>query len=103
MFQNISKPVRMYQQPMCTICDLNTNGLTRSLIHHFENVPNSKKLQTTTEMWLFKNFKIQIASKTLWREVKLLKMSNFTFFHNVFLKFFFFLQCVKMSIYGGKV
>ena len=25
---------------------------TRSLLHHIENVPNSKKLQTTTEMWL---------------------------------------------------
>ena len=31
--------------------------LTHSLIHHFETVPNSKKLQTTTEM----DFKIQIA------------------------------------------
>ena len=27
-------------------------GLNHSLIHHFEAVPNSKKLQTTTEMWL---------------------------------------------------
>ena len=26
--------------------------LTPSLIHHFETVPSSKKLQTTTEMWL---------------------------------------------------
>ena len=26
--------------------------LTYSLIHHFEYVPNSKKLQTTPEMWL---------------------------------------------------
>ena len=34
--------------------------LTHSLIHHFETVPNSKKLQTTTEMWLLKDFKIQI-------------------------------------------
>ena len=32
-----------------------------SLIHNFEIVPNSKKLQTTTEIWLFKDFKIQIA------------------------------------------
>ena len=35
--------------------------LTHSLIHHFETVPNSKKLQTTTEMWLLVDFKIQIA------------------------------------------
>ena len=33
--------------------------------------------------------------------MKLLILSNFTFFHNVFLKVFF-LQCVKMSIYGEK-
>ena len=35
--------------------------LTHSLTHHFETIPNSKKLQTTTEMWLLKDFKIQIA------------------------------------------
>ena len=35
------------------------------------------------------------------KKVKLLILSNFTFFHNVFLKIFS-LQCVKMSIYGGK-
>ena len=34
--------------------------LTHSLIHHFETVPNSKNLQTTSEMWLLKDFKIQI-------------------------------------------
>ena len=34
--------------------------LTHSLIHHFETVPNSKKLQTTTELWLLKDIKIQI-------------------------------------------
>ena len=31
------------------------------LIHHFEIVPNSKKLLTTTGMWLLEDFKIQIA------------------------------------------
>ena len=36
-------------------------GLTHSLIHHFETAPNSKKLQTTTEMRLLKDFMIQIA------------------------------------------
>ena len=35
--------------------------LTHSLIYHFELIPNSKKLQTTAEMWLLKDFKIQIA------------------------------------------
>ena len=35
--------------------------LTLCLLHHFETVPNSKKLQTTTEMRLFKDFKKQIA------------------------------------------
>ena len=35
--------------------------LSHSLIHHFETVPNSNKLQTTTEMWLLKDFMIQIA------------------------------------------
>ena len=39
----------------------NNAGLTHSLIHHFETVPNSKRLQKTTEMWLLKDFKIQSA------------------------------------------
>ena len=34
--------------------------LTHPLIHHFETVQNSKKLQTTTEIWLLKDFKRQI-------------------------------------------
>ena len=46
--------------------------LTYFLIHHFEAIPNSKKLQMTTKMWLSKDFKIQIAKKTLWKKVKLL-------------------------------
>ena len=52
------------------ICVL--KSLTHSLIHHSETVPNSKELQMTTEMWLSKDFKIQIALKTLWKKVKLL-------------------------------
>ena len=74
--------------------------LTHSLIHHFETKPNSKKLQTTAEMWLFKDFKIKIALKTLWKKLKLLILSDFTFSYNDFPKLF--LQCIKMSIYGGK-
>ena len=37
------------------------SDLTYSLIHHFETAPNSRKLQTTTEMWQLKDFKIQTA------------------------------------------
>ena len=37
--------------------------LTHSPIHHFETVPNSKKLQTTTEMWLFKDFNRKYCGK----------------------------------------
>ena len=33
-------------------------GVTHSLLCHFETVPNSKKLQMTTEMWLLKDLKI---------------------------------------------
>ena len=36
-------------------------GLTHPSIYHFEIFPNPKKLQTTTEMWLLSDFKIQIA------------------------------------------
>ena len=65
-----------------------SNQITHSVVHLFEIVPNSKKLQTTTQLWHFKDFEIQIAWKTLWKNVKLLILSNFTFFHNVFLKCF---------------
>ena len=36
-------------------------SLIHSPIYHFETVPNSKKLQMTTEMWLLKNLKVQVA------------------------------------------
>ena len=39
----------------------NCKSLPHSLLHHFETVPNSKKMQTTTEMWLLKDFKMKIA------------------------------------------
>ena len=41
-------------------CKYNPCCLTHSLIYQFETVPNSKKLQTTTEMWLLKDFKIHM-------------------------------------------
>ena len=49
-----------YMKLHAKLCSPRPYGLTHSLIHHFETVPNSKKLQTTTEMWLLKDFKIQI-------------------------------------------
>ena len=58
--------------------------LTHSLIHHFETVQNSKKLQTTTEMWQFKDLKIQIAQKTLCH------FEQFHLFPQCFPKAFFF-------------
>ena len=67
---------------------LQSQVLTHSLICHFETVPNSDNLKTTTEMWLLKDLKRQIAQKTFWKKVKLLILSNFTFFHNIFLKIF---------------
>ena len=63
--------------------------IKHSLVHRFESVPNS------TEIWLLKVFKTHIELKTLWKKVKLLKMNNFTFFHNVHLKLF---SSRKMSI-----
>ena len=44
---------------------------------------------------LLQDFKIQIAYETLWKKVKLLKMSNFTFSPQCFLKAFF-LQFVNL-------
>ena len=37
--------------------------LTCSLIHHFETVPISKKLQMTPKMWLLKDFKYRLHRK----------------------------------------
>ena len=54
-----NKPYQYYKSKEKSVA-LNVD-LTQSLIHHFETVLNSKKLQTTTEMWLLKDFKIQIA------------------------------------------
>ena len=70
---------------MCTSFPAATCARTFIRLHHFETVPNSRKLPTTTEMWLLKGFKVEIAEKTLLKEVKLLILSNFNIFHNVFL------------------
>ena len=75
--------------------EINEQYLTHSLVHHFDTVQNLKKKQKkkqamTTEMWLLKDFKKQIAQKTLWKKVKLLNLSNFTYFQNVSRILFFF-------------
>ena len=73
--------------------------LTHSLIRHFETIPISKKLQTTTEIGLLKDFKMRIA-----QIVEKGEIAHFQQFH-LFPQFFpqsFFLQSVKMSINGGK-
>ena len=57
----------LYMHKAGTLSD--TLALNHFLVHHFETIPNSKKMQTT-EMWLLKDFKIQITKKTLWKKVK---------------------------------
>ena len=37
--------------------------LAYSLMHHFETIPNPKKLKTTTEMWPLKDYKMQITQR----------------------------------------
>ena len=69
--------------------------LTNSLIHHFETVPNSKKLQTTPKMWLSKDFK-----NIILLHVKHCKKRWNCSFHNVYLKLLFFndlSKCVYME------
>ena len=74
---------------------------TLSLIdlHHFATVPNSKKLQTTTEMWLLKRFqnKDYIENIVENGEIAYFEQSHLsTMFPNSF-----FLHRVKISINGG--
>ena len=70
--------------------------LTHSLIHDFETSPNSKKLQTTTEMWLLENFKIQTAYKTLWKKGEIAHFEQFHLFPQCFPKAFFFFNVLKL-------
>ena len=60
--------------------------LTHSLIHHFETIPNSKKLQTATEAII--GFQGTDCKENIVEKVKLLMLSNFTILNNVFLKLF---------------
>ena len=72
--------------------------LTHSLIHDFETISDSKELQTTTEIWLLKDFNPFLNKpwflhvcmsllKTLWEHEKLLVTSNFSFSNSVFYPF----------------
>ena len=65
------------------------NPLTHSIILHFETVPNLKKLQTTTEMWLLKDFKIQTAYRK--HCGKRWNYSKFHLFPQCFPQVFFFI------------
>ena len=56
----------------------------------FETVPNSRKLQTRTEMWLLKDFKVQIPGKTLWKKGEIAHFEQFHPFPHCFPKSFFF-------------
>ena len=60
---------------MCQNAAFGGNGLTFSLILHFETIPNSKKLQTTTEMWpltvsQMTNFKLFQTERVSRRKIK---------------------------------
>ena len=62
-----------------------------SLIHHFETVPNSKKLQTSTEMRLLKYFKIQIAyMENIVEKGEIAQNERFHLFPQCFPNAFFF-------------
>ena len=52
-------PPGIYTHFLITGCE-KVGLFNHTPIHYFETVPNSKKLQTKTEMWLLKGFKIQI-------------------------------------------
>ena len=71
--------------------------LTYFLIFHFQTVPNSKKLQTSTEMWLLTLSQtspcfLRVCStcllKTLWEMEKLLVILSFS--NSVFYPFCYF-------------
>ena len=71
------------------------------LVNPFPNTPfwDCPKFKEAAENnWnvAIKDFKMQ---ETFWKKVKLLKMSNFTFFHNAFPKLFYVLKWVNN---GGK-
>ena len=58
-------------------------GLTHFIIHHFETITNSKKLKTTTEMWLLKDFKKQCL-ETFVEKGEIAHFEQFHFFSQCF-------------------
>ena len=73
--------------------------LIHSLKHHFETVSNSKKLQTTSELLLLKDFKIQIAKKNIVEKGEIAHFEQFHLFPQCFPKGFLFnvLKLVHME------
>ena len=49
---------QVHRKHIFSLLIISISFLTHSLTHHFETVPNSKTLQTTTEVWLLKDLKI---------------------------------------------
>ena len=72
--------------------------LIHSPIHQFETILISKKLQTTIEMWLLNDFKIQTAQKIV-EKGEIAQNEQFHLFPQCFPKAFFFsvLKCVHME------
>ena len=64
--------------------------LTHSLIHHFETVRNSKKLQTTTEMWLLKGLYDTDCIEIIVEKGEIAQNEQFHLFPQCFPKAFFF-------------
>ena len=64
--------------------------LTHSLIHHFEAAPNSKKLQTTSEMWLLKDFKLTDYKENIVEKGEIAHFEQFHLFPQCCLEVFFF-------------
>ena len=67
------------------------NLLTHSLIHNFKTVLNSKKLQTTTEMWLLKVFSdTDCIENIVGKKGEIAHFEQFHLFPQCFPKVFFF-------------
>ena len=64
--------------------------LTHSLRLHLETVPNSKKLQTTTEMWLSKDFKDTDCIENIVEKGEIAHLEQFPLFPQCFPKAFIF-------------
>ena len=64
--------------------------LTHSLTHYFETVPNSKKLQTTTEMSLLKDFNTDCIENIV-EKGEIAHFEQFHLFPQCFPKAFFFI------------